>query len=609
MFACPACRHANPPDAEACVQCGASLMGATLLGMSPPPVESAETSARSRTLFGLPAPSRPEPLDAEPTRPDVVALPVEPPAAERSQTLFGVPAPVRSVAPQAVPAAAPAPVQVPAPAPTPAPEDAPTLRRPARAAAPETAPAPAPAPARRPAAAPAPAKRPGSTTLLHQEAAEIMAAAKIAGAVADEERNAAQRRLRKTLWVLLGVALVTAFVGFLSFRDRHRFQAEVGGELRVQRDAEGYAVKVRLRTSAPALVQVPEGATGGPERPVDGESDVVFRLPDHTLKVGDNQLALGVTPSDDPDARRQLSLHVRVYYRFVSTPAAPPEPGKRFELRMALMPGWRLEVADAQVEPLPGGELGVSLDSAPMLAAAERFSGPLGEFPLQLSLTGPGGERATFTEALRFPLPPTRLVVLQPLHWALTAADHVDIEGLSTPGAAVEAGGVTVTADATGRFKLSLPLTAPGRNTLPIEARLPGRTPTRDTLAVERVTPAALSQARAAARRLAGAIQTPAPSYASLLSAPPAAPGAPFRLSGRVLAVRRGETTGVDELQLATCAAGCPYWITAGQPVFATAGQQAVVVGRFTGQHTFQTREGQSVVAPRVEALAVLAGP
>ncbi len=582
-------------------------MGATLLGMSPPPVEPVpDATQRSQTLFGLPAPSRAAPLDAEPTRPDVVALPAEPPPAERSQTLFGVPAPARS--------AAPAPV-----APAPEPEDAPTLRRPARA--PAAAPAPEPVvspaarerpvekPVERPTAAPAQAKRPSSTTLLHQEAAEIMAAARIAGAVADEERNAAQRRLRKTLWVLLGVALVTAFVGFLSFRDRHRFQAEVGGELRVQRDAEGYAVKVRLRTSAPAFVQVPEGATGGPERPVDGETDVAFRLPDHALKVGDNQLALGVTPSDDPDARRQLSLHVRVYYRFVSTPAAPPEPGKRFELRMALMPGWRLEVADARVEPQPGGELGVSLDSAPMLAAAERFAGPLGEFPLQLSLTGPAGERATFTEALRFPLPPTRLMVLQPLHWALTTADHVDIEGLSTPGAAVEAGGVTVTADATGRFKLSLPLPTPGRNALPVEARIPGRTAARETLAVERVTPGAFAQARAAARRLAGAVKTPAPPYASLLATPTAVPGAPFRISGRVLAVRRGETPGVDELQLATCAAGCPYWVTAGQPVFAAAGQQAVVVGRLTGQHTFQTREGQSVVAPQVEALAVLSGP
>lgn len=596
MFACPACRHANPPDAEACVRCGASLMGATLLGMSPPPVESAsDATQRSQTLFGLPAPSRSVPLDPDPTRPEVVALPAEPPAAERSQTLFGVPAPPRAAAP------APAP---PAPATPAAPEDAPTLRRPAREAAVAAEATPAPKPA-----APAQAKRPSATTLLHREAAEIMAAAKIAGAVADEERNAAQRRLRKTLWVLLAVALVTAFVGFLSFRNRHRFQAEVGGELRVQRDAEGYAVKVRLRTSAPAVVQVPEGATGGPERPVDGETDVAFRLPDHALKVGDNQLALGVTPSDDPGDRRQLSLHVRVYYRFVSTPAAPPEPGKRFELRMALMPGWRLEVADAQVEALPGGELGVSLDSAPMLAAAERFAGPLGEFPLQLSLTGPGGEHATFTEALRFPLPPTRLVVLQPLHWALTAADHVDIEGLSTPGAAVEAGGLTVTADASGRFKFSLPLPTPGRNALPIEARIPGRTAARETLAVERVTAGAFAQARAAARRLAAAVQTPPPPYASLLATPPAVPGAPFRISGRVLAVRRGETPGVDELQLATCAAGCPYWVTAGQPVFATAGQQAVVVGRLTGRHTFQTREGQSVVAPQVEALAVLAGP
>jgi hypothetical protein len=583
-------------------------MGATLLGMSPPPVEPAagatgnepDSTQRSQTLFGLPAPSRAAPLDPDPTRPDVVALPVGPPVAERSQTLFGVPAPSRV-----------------APATT---DEAPTLRRPARAPAATPAPAarPAePAPAvkpRRPAAAAAPApaaadKPPGATTLLHREAAEIMAAARIAGAVADEERNAAQRRLRKMLWGLLGVALVTAFVGFLSFRDRHRFQAEVGGELRVQRDADGYRVDVRVRTNAPALIQVPEAATGGPPGPVEGEVDVSFRLPDHALKVGDNQLSLGVTPTGDADARRQLSLHVRVYYRFVSTPAAPPEPGKRFELRMALMPEWRLEVAGARVEPLAGGELGVSLDSAPMLAAAERFAGPLGEFPLQLSLTGPNGEHATFTEALRFPLPPTRLVVLQPLHWATTPADHVDIEGLSTPGAAVEAAGVTVTADGAGRFKLSLPLSAPGRNALPIEARIAGRTPARDTLAVERVSPAAWSQARAAARRLASAVQTPAPPYASLLSAPPAAPGAPFRISGRVLALRRGEAPGVDELQLATCAAGCPYWVTVAQPVFVAAGQQAVVVGRWTGQHAFQTREGQSVVAPQVEALAVLASP
>ena len=169
--------------------------------------------------------------------------------------------------------------------------------------------------------------------------------------------------------------------------------------------------------------------------------------------------------------------------------------------------------------------------------------------------------------------------------------------------------GVTVTADGAGRFKLSLPLSAPGRNALPIEARIAGRTPARDTLAVERVSPAAWSQARAAARRLASAVQTPAPPYASLLSAPPAAPGAPFRISGRVLALRRGEAPGVDELQLATCAAGCPYWVTVAQPVFVAAGQQAVVVGRWTGQHAFQTREGQSVVAPQVEALAVLASP
>ena len=76
-----------------------------------------------------------------------------------------------------------------------------------------------------------------------------------------------------------------------------------------------------------------------------------------------------------------------------------------------------------------------------------------------------------------------------------------------------------------------------------------------------------------------------------------------------MLAVRRGASPGVDELELTTCATGCPYWVTTSQPVFATTGQSAIVIGRFLGQHTFQTREGQSVVAPQLEALVVVARP
>jgi hypothetical protein len=444
---------------------------------------------------------------------------------------------------------------------------------------------------------------------LHREAAEILAAARIAAASADEERRAARRRLTTALVGLLALAAVAAVIGFATYRERHRFVARVTGELKVQRDAEGYGVRVEVETSGPARVELPNAASGGTVTVPGGPSVLSFRLPEQVLPVGDNQLALRVVPDDAPDDVRTLHLQVRVYYRFVSMPAEAPRAGGTFDLKMELMPGWTLRVPDARIIEQPGGTLGVEVDAAPLLAVADRFSGPFGEFPLRLELSGPDGASATFVEALRFPLPETRLSVLAPLHAEVVAARSVLVEGLATPGARLTVAAVEAIADAAGRFRVEVPLSVEGRHTLTLRALVEGRTPGQLEVVVDRVDPRTLAARRADARRLADAIRTPAPPYAELLEGPPTAGGGPVRITGRVLALRRSETPGVDELQLATCAAGCPFWVSTSQPVFARLGDEAVAVGRLMGRHAFVTRDGRSTVAPHLDALAVHARP
>lgn len=462
---------------------------------------------------------------------------------------------------------------------------------------------------RRPPPAAPPSPAPGATTLLHREAAEILAAARIAAASADEERVAGRRRLMRALIVLFVLAAVAAVIGFATYRERHRFVARVAGELKVQRDADGYAVRVDVETSGPARVELPEGAVGGPIVLRGGLGTLAFRLPERVLPVGDNRLTLQVVPDDAPGDARPLHLQVRVYYRFVSMPVEPPRPGGTVELRMELMPGWQLRIPDAKIVPEPGGALTVAVDAAPLLALADRFAGASGEFPLRLELSGPDGASATFVEALRFPLPETRLTVLAPLRAEVVVAPVVTVEGLATPGAQITIAAVAGRADASGRFRLDVPLSVEGRHTLDVQAQTEGRAPGRATLLVDRVDPPTLARRKADARRLADAIRSPAPPYASLLDGPPVSGGGPIRITGRVLALRRGEADGVDELQLATCPAGCPYWLTTSQPVFARLGDDAVAVGRLIGRHDFVTRDGRPAVAPHLDALAVHARP
>ncbi len=607
MLSCPACRHANTDDAADCVRCGASLLGATLLGMAAPVLDAEAT---------VPGPPRPEPAatlsgptliggpsiplgaegDTQPVRPPVAG------AEGAARTLFGLAAPPATRA-----ADRPSPT-----APTPSGDDPPVRPTP-RAREPVRQPVrPAPAVESRSAAPTEPAahpRAPGATTLLHQEAAEILAAARIAAGAAEAEQTAAQRRLRLALVGLLLVAAAVALIGFANYRERHRFVARVVGDLEVQRDAEGYSVRVQVETSGPARVELPKDAVGGPVPVPGGAATVAFRLPERALPVGDNQLSVRVVPTGNGEEARTLHLQVRVYYRFVSTPAEPPRAGRTFDLRMELMPGWRLEVPDARVDVEAGGRLAVAVEAGPLLAIADRFTGPLGEFPLRLRLTGPDGASTEFVEALRFPLPETRLTLLAPLHAELFAGAAVPLEGLATPAATVTVGGATTTADAAGRFRVAVPLSVEGRHTLDVEARLEGRAPGRTTVVVDRVDPRTLARRRAEARRLADAIRAPAPPYEALLTGPPSSGGAPIRIAGRVLALRRGETAGVDELQLATCATGCPFWVTTTQPVFARLGDEAVAVGRLVGRHSFVTRDGRPAVAPHLDALVVHARP
>ena len=646
MISCPQCRHPNPVDSGECQVCGASLLGATLMS-APPAVDPADREATTagRTLFGLAPPPLLSPDDTVPS-----AMPMEVLLADASRqtlmlsspltaegspkaesagastaggaTLMGVAAPSTAARPaKSAPAAAnpapaaanPAPAAKPAPraaAPAPDPLDMAETRKVTRDAR-RSSPAAVPRAASPEPAAPAPAAphRPGATTLLHHEAAEILNASRIAAAMDETTQRARQVRARRILWGLLGLAVLLAVGAAFDYRSRHRFQANVAGELRVQRDTQGYNVRVRLKTSEAAHLTLPPEATGGPVAPLEGEVEVGFRLPEAALPVGDNRLAMKVAPVADPTSERTLALQVRVYYRFTSTIAEAPAAGTALSLKMQVMPGWHLTVKDAQVQELPGGTLVLTLDSAPLLAAAAQATGDTGELPLILDLSGPGGESAHFTERLHFPLPPTGLSLTTPLRSALQTSETVDIEGVASPGATVQIGQNAKTVavvDAAGHFKLS----APVAKTLEVVAQLPGHAAARQTVDVERVTAAILAARLAEARVAVDRVRTPAPPYAAALKAVTVDPNAPpIRLQGRVLAMRRGEGEGAnraDELQIATCPAGCPYWVVSMHAVFAAVGQNVFVVGRPAGQQTFTTQSGQTVTAPRIESQAVV---
>ncbi|MCB9536388.1 MAG: hypothetical protein H6704_08995 [Myxococcales bacterium] len=431
-----------------------------------------------------------------------------------------------------------------------------------------------------------------------RQRADLYNAARIAAAVAAEERRAARTRTRRLLTFLAVAAVAAAVAATFALREKTAFRAQVGQGMTVVRGDAAYDVRLTVETSGPAVVRHPGG-----EAAVEGRAELRFDVPADSMQVGDNALELLVTPTEG--APVVLRPKVTVFYRLSAPALGPPRAGTPVEATVRLMPGWTVAVEGGAVRPGPTPDSYVlAMDPAPLLARVDGLSGPTGELPVAMTLTGPAGETRRFTERLRLPLPDTPATVFEPPFGWASEADRVTLRGRTLPGAAVQVGSIGTRADAEGAFELIVPLGAPGAQTLAVEVDAPERRPSTVEIAVRRLDAEAAAAQRAALEARVAEMKAPRrpTRYTRLVKDLEGHTGAAVRLQGEVVTARRGEAEGTDVLQMTTCRRGdgCPIWVETQGPVLVGPGDRATVVGAVAGAHAYRTAGGEAKSVPRL---------
>ncbi len=617
--AAPPAREAAPahPPAHEAPGPHATLFGRPLSGTDSPPVEMRGTPTGKTTQIGVPpAPQRlaPGPTPAEPAAaivPRPVAVPAmpQPPRVRDPKTPLIQEAQV--IAEQergrwrgrlaGEPADAPHDERAPAPA-----EDGPDDGHDEGPEANDVA------PVGRPEGADRPSGRDDGYRMgrrMPDERAEpaggvdprTLDAARFGLATEAQERTAARTRIRWASMLLVLVGLGAAAAAWYIHQQQVAFHAEMAGPHTVTHRGGAYSVEVGVTVSEPAEVTSP----GGTQR-VEGASRVRFTVPTEQMKVGANELALTARPIAHPEAARTLVLRVLVHYRLRTEVIPPPQPGVPIKAHVEVMPDWQLTVEGAQTESIAANTYEVRVDPGPLLSRVDTLTGDEAELPLPLTLTGPDGAEQTFRETLRVPLPSTPVVLFRPPHNQVVAADRLVVGGAAVPGARVTVAGVEAPVDARGRFEIEVPLAAPGAHSLEVIADGPSKRPGVLTLSVERLTEAAY-RAAAAAVSERFAREKPAgspPPYAALRDDPDAHKGTVIALKGALLHAARGRTAGLDAVQIATCRTGsrCVVWVDLKGPLLAQPGDVVQLIGRLDGTTRYQTRAGEALVVPRVQA-------
>ena len=597
-----------------CSTCGAPLSASGELCLRCSSTGADDSDDRSRDTI----------LDAAPVAAMLRGAPDAP--AEAGRTLFGLPA-HRPPAP-----AAPKPAEPPAPASAKA-VTPPTPAAPSRVPPPSAAPPNVSSPdhattTRRARPYPDPEVKvpgPGAQTLLHLEAGEILAAARIATAGAEARRLAAARRTRRALQGMLVLALLAAVAGAAWRLGARRFDARVAQleeglsppALTVERRGAAYTISVALQLSAPGTVRLPAGALDERGEPLltlpapFERGSIAFRMPESALAIGDNRLVLEVAALKDPSEVVSLQLDVRVVYRFstnVGGLAPSPASGEGVVVEVQAMQGWRVSSPGAVVTPpreatRPTWEVRVRPET--LQAALERAvpDSSAVEVPFELVLDGPNKEQLTVRERLSLQVPTASLLLVEPPSKLRTARDSVRVTGVSSPGARVQLGETIGTADDRGAFRLQWPLPTLGPHTVVLSIRAPGRTPTQQTLEAVRVDKTLLVEARRAfVQATAG---TPAlPEFQRIVDAPASHVDRRFLWRGRVLAVRRVEAGGklATDVQVSVCPGDCPVFARVEGDVLVLPGDDARVSGRFVGVEAYRAQSGETRSALRFEA-------
>jgi len=474
-------------------------------------------------------------------------------------------------------------------------------------------PAPAPAPAAPPIEAPARvSSQPGSETLLHMEAGEILAAARIATATSAARREASERRTRSTLKGLLAVALVAAIAGLAWRVTSRRFDARAvapGGApgastLTVSRTDAGYEVRVGIVATQAARLELPTGATRvtapaelAPDEPVE----VKFTLPDSTLQVGDNDLTLRVVPmSADTNASVPLRLAVRVAYRFSVVEADAP-----LAVDVQVMQGWRVKASGASVEPISANVWRVAWPHDLRAAALERAApdAKTVELPLALALDGPAGERLDVQERLTLRVPDAPVALLEPAAQVETRRASLRIAGRSLPGARVMLGENALSVDPEGRFEGRWEVAPGGPHTVELAVTAAGHRRMTRALRVTRIDAASDARARRAFDATSGSARPLMLTEASASEAE-ALRGQRVRVVGRVLSTQsesspEGDTTAV---QLSVCRGDCPVFARVSGVVRVVPGEDALVEGTVAAPREYTTQAGRTLTALVLDA-------
>jgi len=471
----------------------------------------------------------------------------------------------------------------------------------ARPRAPETAPAAAPGGVK---------AQPGTETLLHMEAGEVLAAARFATATAAARREANERRTRSFLRGLLGVALLAALAGLAWRVTSSRFDAHAvatsgtpgASPLTVSRTDAGYEVRVGVVATHPARLEVPTGATqvtAPAELTPDQPTEVRFTLPDATLQVGDNDITLRVLPLDGEAAGGvALRLAVRVAYRFSVVEGNAP-----LAVDVQVMPGWRVKASSARVEPVSANVWRVAWAEDLRAAALERAAADADtvELPLALALDGPAGERLDVRERLTLRVPDAPLTLLEPAAQVETRRSSLQVAGRTLPGARVTLAGRQLTADAQGRFEARVQVAPGGPHTLELAVAAPGHRGTTRALRVTRLNAAQEAQSR---RTFDAAAAGAHPVVLNEASEADALRGQRVRVLGRVLSTQSEANAqeGTTSIQLSVGGGDCPVFARVSGVVRVVPGDDAIVVGTVAAPHEYTTQSGRKLKALVLDA-------
>ncbi|MBU1900690.1 hypothetical protein KKB55_23330, partial [Myxococcota bacterium] len=434
-----------------------------------------------------------------------------------------------------------------------------------------------------------------------REAGELVAAAAIAAAIAEEERQISRALTRRWLLVIATLTLAAALSGVFFYQQRFAFQARTVGPLSVLRDGARWRVSTTIYTSEPATVRYPGGEAKG-----QGERPLSFELEAQPMKLGENHIALEVIPEAGGEAKA-LSLMVMLHYRLSTPPLSPPQPGVDVPAQIEVLPGWEVSVEGGRAARVDAQRFNLGVDPSPLLAQVDSAEADVGRLPVRLTLRPPdGAPPLMFEERVTLPLPKTPLRLLAPPRGWAGLAPELLVRGVTAPRAQVTLGEITITADEAGAFALQTPIEV-GAQALTLRADGAQMKPTSLTFSAHRETKASLRARLQALRRQARGLKpTPAPSYAALQAAAADPPAQLFKLKGRLISARRGAE--VDEVQIATCAeeGGCPVWAEISGPLLVEEGASLTLIGRLVGLHAYEARNGQRLTVPKLQEALLL---